>query len=120
MYVRCVFQEVQKWREQHTKDKGQLARLVDKVDALEGKRRFDPSKAFQARSKENDTSSVVPLKEGMPTAHAYSLVLKQATGQLISLFNATRVQGLSDLENSSEKEEKKLENYSANLSKFVA
>lgn len=56
-----IIQEVQCLKEQHLKDKRQLAKLTEKVDALEGKKRFDPSRAFQ--SKEN-VLVVDPLKEG--------------------------------------------------------
>lgn len=50
-------------RDLERKNKRQIGQLTDKLDALEGKKRFDPSKAFQA-VKENDVSVVNPLKEG--------------------------------------------------------
>ena len=36
------------------KDKQELVKLKDKLDAIEGKKRFDPAKAFQQHTKEND------------------------------------------------------------------
>jgi len=36
------------------KDRNQIVKLKDKLDALEGKKRFDPTKAFQPHTKEND------------------------------------------------------------------
>jgi len=53
----CPEQQVQMLREQQMKDKSQIVKLKDKLDALEGKKRFDPSKAFQSHTKENDLPS---------------------------------------------------------------
>ena len=44
-------------REQQMKDKSQIVKLKDKLDALEGKKRFDSAKAFQPHTKENDLPS---------------------------------------------------------------
>jgi len=50
----CLEQKVQLLREQQMKDKSQIVKLNDKLDAFEGKKRFDPAKAFQPQTKEND------------------------------------------------------------------
>jgi len=36
------------------KDRSKIAKLKEKLDAIEGKKRFDPAKAFQPHTKEND------------------------------------------------------------------
>jgi hypothetical protein len=59
-----LFQEVQSLRDQHLKDRRQNAKLAEKVDALEGKKRFDASRVFPLQSKENETSFLAPLREG--------------------------------------------------------
>jgi len=45
---------VQTLREQQLKDRSLISKLKDKLDAIEGKKRFDPAKAFQPHTKEND------------------------------------------------------------------
>ena len=52
---------MQTFRESHLKEKRKIALLTEKLDALEGKKRFDVNKAF---SKENDVSFAGALKEG--------------------------------------------------------
>ena len=59
MFVGCcallsLQQEVTTLREQQMKDRNQILKLRDKLDAIEGKKRFDPAKAFQPHTKEND------------------------------------------------------------------
>jgi len=49
-----IQQEVTTLREQQMKDRNQIVKLKDKVDAIEGKKRFDPARAFQPHTKEND------------------------------------------------------------------
>lgn len=49
-----IQQEVTTLREQQMKNRNQIVKLKDKVDAMEGKKRFDPSRAFQPHTKEND------------------------------------------------------------------
>jgi len=53
-------------RDKDCKQKRKIEQLNEKLDALEGKRRFDPSKAFKP-SRENDSSTVQPLREGTAT-----------------------------------------------------
>jgi len=56
---------VQTLHEQQLKDKSQIAKLKEKLDALEGKKRFDPAKAFQPHTKENDIpSQPLRLRDG--------------------------------------------------------
>ena len=58
-------QQVQTLREQQLKDRSQMVKLKDKLDALEGKKRFDPTKAFQPHTKENDLpSQQLRLRDG--------------------------------------------------------
>jgi len=47
-------QEVMTLREQQMKDRKQILKLKDRLDAVEGKKWFDPAKAFQHHTKEND------------------------------------------------------------------
>ena len=49
-----LVQEVKTFREQQMKDRSKIAKLKEKLDAIEGKKRFDPAKAFQPHTKEND------------------------------------------------------------------
>ena len=50
-------------RSSETKLKRQVSQLNDKIRQLEGKKRFDPSKAFQrADDSENTLSNRTPLK----------------------------------------------------------
>jgi len=51
-------------REQQLKDRNQIIKLKDKLDAIEGKKRFDPAKAFQPHTKENDPQQHLRLHNG--------------------------------------------------------
>jgi len=75
----CVKQQVQTLRDQQMKDRSQIAKLKDKLDALEGKKRFDPAKAFQTHTKENDhPSQHLRLRDGksntVNTEHIFHLL----------------------------------------------
>lgn len=60
-----ALQEVKKLQEQQIKDRNQIVKLKDKVEAIEGKKRFDPAKAFQPHAKENDLPQQHPqLRDG--------------------------------------------------------
>lgn len=51
-------------RDKDCKQKRHIGQLTEKLDALEGKRRFEPSKAFKP-SRESDVPNMLPLREGM-------------------------------------------------------
>lgn len=62
-YSCLLFQEVSNLRTQVAKEKQAHKDLQDQLHAIQGIKRFDPSKAFQHDSKEN-IAPKTPFKEG--------------------------------------------------------
>jgi len=50
-------------QEQQMKDRNQIVKLKERLDAVEGRKRFDPAKAFQ-HAKENDQPQQQHVRDG--------------------------------------------------------
>jgi len=71
-------------RDRDAKSRKQIIKLTDRLEAIEGKKKFDPSKAFQTARKENDISlatrreSTLTIPSQVPSMNGGGLACRES------------------------------------------